>query len=100
MSNILGQLCDCNDSLNSKIQVIEIISNDRLLSLSKMRSTVQEHKPISSRETKNASENTSEDVGKVTLENNKRDKNEKVEKNDEQDAAENNESDEKETVTK
>ena len=90
MSKILGQLSNHNNFLNRQNQAIKISSNERLLSLSNMTATAQEHQPVNSSETINTSEKISEDDGKVVVENNKRDENSEATKNVEQDAVENN----------
>ena len=68
------QLSENNDVLNRKIQAIRIVGNDRLLSSSISRTTVQEYQyEISSMKT-NASEKIIKEDGQVAVENNKRDK--------------------------
>ena len=68
------QLLEYNDVLNRKIQAIRIVGNDRLLSSSISRTTVQEYQyEISSMKT-NASEKIIKEDGQVAVENNKRDK--------------------------
>ena len=88
MSNILGQLSDYNDILNRQIQAIKITSNDRLLSLSIMRATAQEHQPANSSAIMSLSEKSSEDHGKEAVEDNKRDEIAKATKSVEEDAVE------------
>ena len=58
ISKILGQLSDYDDILNRQIQAFKIKSNDRFLSFSNMRVTVQEYQYVNSIATINASEKT------------------------------------------